>query len=130
MNWKTLVPVTLPVNVPHSAAGNKNKMKSAKNPIACNSTDHHQDPEVHFFAAVELSSGHKEMDKCSECIFSKLLAFWVQEASMQHSYQSIQLLARGAVAWFVSAILQSSWMLADATCVNVHTLAHAYALHP
>ena len=40
MNWKTLVPVTLPVKVPHSAAGNKNKMKSAKNPIACNSTHH------------------------------------------------------------------------------------------
>jgi len=31
MNWKTLVPVTLPVKVPHSAAGNKNKISQESN---------------------------------------------------------------------------------------------------
>ena len=59
MNWKTLVPVTLPVKVPHSAAGNKNSMKSARNPIACDSTHHHQDSGMHCLATVNLPSRHE-----------------------------------------------------------------------
>lgn len=35
MNMKTLVAGLLPVRVPHSTAGNRNRTKSAKNPIAC-----------------------------------------------------------------------------------------------
>ena len=35
MNWKILMPVVLPVRVPHRQAGRRNRMKHAKNPVAC-----------------------------------------------------------------------------------------------